>query len=355
MNIKRIWTLTINEILHGPKDVVLIMAVVMPLALALFANLAFGTIFTDRSKLGIYDEGNSQIVPALEESSAMNVTVYDNELTMKAAAEKGTIDMGIVIPPDFDSSVLDGTVKLKAYIWGESLAKNRTTIAVILADKAREITGMETPVNIETVPLGDTSSIPWNNRLLPLTVMFAVFFGGMMIPATALIHEKAQRTLEALNVTPATVKDIFTSKGIIGIFLAIVMGVITLSISGSFGGSPLALFLVLLLGAIFAAEIGLIVGAYIKDITTLFAFWKFGGLLLFGPAFIFMFPQIPQWIGYIFPTYYLIRPIFDLSVYSASFGSVALYVGILAAIVVIMLIIVGKVVNRLSAQALKLA
>ena len=46
MNLKRVGTLIKNEILHGPKDVVLVMAVVMPILLALFVNLAFGDIFT---------------------------------------------------------------------------------------------------------------------------------------------------------------------------------------------------------------------------------------------------------------------------------------------------------------------
>jgi ABC-2 type transport system permease protein len=155
-------------------------------------------------------------------------------------------------------------------------------------------------------------------------------------------------------VTPTTIGDIFTAKGVIGATLAIIMGVLTLAISTSFGGSPFALVGVLVLGAVLAAEIGLLVGAFVRDINTLFAFWKFGGLLLFGPAFIFMFPQIPSWIGYIFPTYYVIRPVTDLTVLGASFGSVALYVGILVAIVVVMGIVVMTIVRRLSTQALRL-
>ncbi len=175
-----------------------------------------------------------------------------------------------------------------------------------------------------------------------------------MLPASYLIHEKQRHTLEALNVTTTTLGDIFTAKGVIGAVLAIIMGVITLAISTSFGNSPLALILVLALGAVFAAEIGLLVGAFIRDMNTLFALWKFGGLLLFGPAFVFMFPQIPSWIGYIFPTYYVIRPVTDLTVTGASFGSVALYVGILVAIVIVMGMAVMNVVKRLSTQALRL-
>jgi ABC-2 type transport system permease protein len=262
--------------------------------------------------------------------------------------------MGIVLPADFDMTLASGTVKLKAYIWGESLAKNRTVIPLALNDAIREMAGAALPVTIENIPLGDKSSVPWSDRLLPLTVLLAVFYGGMMMPAASLIHEKQRRTLEALNVTPMSITEIFTAKGFIGAVLATFMGVLTLAISTSFGSSPVGLVITLALGAVLAAEIGLLAGAYIKDMNTLFAFWKFGGLLLFGPAIIYMFPQIPSWIGYIFPTYYVIKPVTDMSVLWMSFRSVALYVGILAAIIIIVGIGLMSIVKRMSTQALRL-
>jgi ABC-2 type transport system permease protein len=354
MNISRVWTLIKTEVFHGPKDLILVLAVVMPILLALFVNLAFGDIFTDRAKLGIYDENNSALAAKLESSGTMSVKIYRAEADLRAAAADGSVDMGIFLPADFDAGLAAGTVKLKAYVWGESMAKNRAVIPVALNDAIRDITGTVLPVEINNVPLGDESSVPWNDRLLPLTVLIAVFYGGLMLPSSSLIHEKQRRTLEALNVTPATISDIFTAKGIIGALLATVMGVLTLAISTSFGSSPLALVVVLVLGAVFAAEIGLLAGAIVKDMNTLFALWKFGGLLLFGPSFIFMFPQIPAWIGYIFPTYYVIRPVTDLSVLGVGFESVALYVGILAAIIIVMGLVVNHVVKRLSTQALRL-
>jgi ABC-2 type transport system permease protein len=354
MNLKRVWILIKTEVFHGPKDVVLVMAVVLPVLLALFINLAFGDIFTDRAKVGIYDASNSLLTEKLQAAGSMNVKTYDNEANLRSAAANGAVDMGIVLPSDFETKLVTGTVKLKAYVWGESLAKNREVIGLALNDAVRELTGVSLPVNIESVPLGDASSLPWSDRLLPMTVLIAVFYGGMMLPASSLIHEKQRRTLEALNVTPTTISDIFTAKGIIGATLAIIMGVLTLAISTSFGSSPLALVVVLAIGAILAAEIGLLAGAYIKDMNTLFAFWKFGGLILFGPAFIYMFPQIPSWIGYIFPTYYVIRPVTELTVMGASFGSVALYVGILIVIVVVLGLAVMNIVKRLSTQALRL-
>jgi ABC-2 type transport system permease protein len=326
----------------------------MPVLLALFVNLAFGNIFTDRAKLGIYDEGSSQLVAILSTDESIITKIYENESSLKSAAARGAIDMGIKLPSDFDNTLASGTVKLKAYIWGESLAKNRTIVPVVLADAVHRVTGKVSPVNIETVPLGEESNIPWSDRLFPLTVLLAVFFGGLMIPASSLINEKQRGTLVALSISPASIGEIFTAKGFIGAFLALVMAVLTLAISGAINSSFPSLILVLGLGAVLAVEIGLLAGALIKDMNTLFAFWKFGGLLLFGPAIVFMFPDIPSWLGYIFPTYYVIKPVIDLSINSMGFNSIILPLVILIAIVFLMGLVVSNVVGRLSTRALRL-
>ncbi len=354
MKLRHIKALIKVEVFHGPKDIVLVMAVVMPVLLALFVNLAFGNIFSDSAKMGIFDEGSSSLTSVLEQAGSMTVKTYRAEADLRAAASAGAIDAGIVIPADFEVKMEAGAVKLKAYIWGESLAKNREVISLALIEAVREMTGAELPVNLESVPLGDSSSLPWSDRLLPLTVLLAVFFGGMMLPASSLIHEKQRKTLEALNVTPVSISDIFIAKGLVGVFLAVIMGMLTLAVSASFGNSPVTLVFILALGAVLAAEIGLLAGAYIQDMNTLFAFWKFGGLLLFGPSFIFIFPQIPSWIGYIFPTYYVIKPVTDISLFDANFGSIALYLGILIVIIAVMGLAVLKIIQRLSTRALRL-
>jgi ABC-2 type transport system permease protein len=354
MNIKRIWTLIKTEVFYGPKDVVLVMAIFIPVLLALFVNLAFGNIFTNRAKLGIYDEGSSQLATILSPNESIITKIYENESSLKSAAASGAIDMGIMLPSDFDGMLTSGTVKLKAYIWGESLAKNRTIIPIVLADAVHRVTGAIVPINIETVPLGEESSIPWSDRLFPLTVLLAVFFGGLMIPASSLINEKQRGTLVALSVSPASIGEIFTAKGFIGAILAVIMAVLTLAVSGAINSSFPSLILVLGLGAVLAVEIGLLAGALIRDMNTLFAFWKFGGLLLFGPAIIFMFPEIPSWLGYIFPTYYVIKPVIDLSINGLGFGSIILYLAILIAIIILMGIVVSNVVRRLSTRALRL-
>ena len=331
MSLKRVSVLLGKEFLQGPKNYIFVFAIVAPVVISLVFSLVFGTLFTDKPKLGIVDEGNSQLVAMSQELDSVITKEYSTVSDIRGAVESGAVDMGIVLPQGFDDAVSQGEkVRIEAYIWGESLAKNRTILPVTIANLVRDLGGQEVPVEIESVTLGDEVSIPWSDRLLPFIVLAAVFLGGLMLPATSLINEKQKNTLEALVITPTTIGDVFVAKGLIGIVLSLVMGTAILILNQAFGAEPLLLVGVLALGAIMAVELGLLCGALVKDITTLFALWKFAGILLFGPAFVYMFPQIPEWIGRIFPTYYIIQPIVDISQRGGGWPEIALNISILA-------------------------
>ena len=347
MSLKRVGILLGKELWQGPKSFMFIWVIVLPIVLSLVLSLIFGALFSEKPKLGVLDEGSSQLVTMAEQLTSVVTKEYGSVSEIKQAVESGAVDIGMVIPSDFDSSVMQGEeTELTTYIWGESLAKNRTILGATITNLVRELAGQEAPVEIETITLGDEVSIPWNDRLLPLIVLMAVFLGGLFLPATSVINEKEKKTLEALVVTPTTIGDIFVAKGLLGIILSLFMGMVILILNQAFGTEPALLILVLALGAIMAAEIGLICGALLKDITTLFAIWKLGGILLFGPAIIYMFPQIPQWIGKLFPTYYLLQPIIEISQRGGGWPDIATNVFILVGLDLILVGVVVFILRR---------
>lgn len=201
-------------------------------------------------------------------------------------------------------------------------------------------------VIINTV--GGQAGIPWSDRLLPLLVLMAVFVGGMFLPATSLVTEKQHRTLEALTVTPATLAEVFAAKGILGFAISLAMGLIILALNQAFGSQPGLLALMLALGAVMAAELGLILGSFAKDMSAMFAVWKSGGILLFAPAFIYLFPRIPQWIAKVFPTYYLVGPVVRISQEGAGWGEIAAHAFVLVALDVLLAAAAGLAMKRLS-------
>lgn len=347
MSLKRIGVLLGKEFLQGPKNFIFVWAVIAPVVISFVVSLAFGSLFSEKPKLGVMDEGDSQMVAMITGLDSATTREYDTVPAITHAVESGGVDMGIVLPRGFDDAVSQGKeTEVRLYIWGESLAKNRSILGVTITNLIRELAGQEAPVDIETITLGDEVSIPWNDRLLPLIVLMAVFIGGLFLPSTSVINEKVKNTMVALVVTPTTTGDIFMAKGLLGFILSLIMGIIILLLNQAFGSQPALLVMVLALGGIMATEIGLILGALIKDITSLFAIWKLGGILLFAPALIYMFPQIPEWVGMIFPTYYVVQPIVQISQQVSTWADIAINIFVLIGLDVLFAGIVVLVLRR---------
>ncbi|MFC1935117.1 ABC transporter permease [Chloroflexota bacterium] len=349
MSLKRVIILLGKELLYGPKTYIFVFAIVGPIIISLVVSLVFGSLFVGKPRLGVVDEGGSQLILLSQELTSVITTAYDAVPDMKRAVETGDVDVGFVIPPDFDSLVRQGErTEVMAYVWGESLAKDRAVLAATVINLIREVAGQEVPVEMESIILGGEASIPWNDRLLPLIVLMSVFLGGLMLPASLIIGEKEKRTLEAVVITPTTIADIFVSKGIFGAILSLFMGVLILVINQAFGTQPLLLVLILALGASMAAMIGLLLGALINSFTSLFATWKFGGILLFFPSLIYMFPQIPEWVARVFPTYYVIQPIVELSQRGGGWADIANYVFILIGLEIALAGVLVLVMRRIK-------
>jgi ABC-2 type transport system permease protein len=347
MSLRRVGILLAKEFFYGSRSYIFIFSVVGPIVISVVISLALGTWLTDTPKMGIVDEGDSQFVATIQGLDSIDTRKYDSVEDMKLAVVDGKVDMGILVPSGFDNDVITGEpTEIKAYIWGESLAKSRTIIGATISETIREMAGQEAPVDIITTTLGGDVSLPWSARILPLIVLIAIFLGGLMLPATSLATEKEKRTLPALAVTPVSLSEIFLSKGLLGFILSVFMGILILIMNQAFGSQPILLTLILALGAVMAAELGMLLGAFIRDFATLFAIWKTGGIILFAPVFVFLFPQIPEWIGKIFPTYYILQPIVAISQLGGGWSDIAVNTFVLVGIDIVLIIVLLAVIRQ---------
>ncbi len=352
MNLRRVVVLLGKEFVRGPRNFIFIMALLVPIVLTLVLSLLFGTWFSDRAKLGIVDEGRSELPILASEIDSLIVKEYESSGELRDAVSAGEVDVGVVLPSDFDNKIASQeSTELTAYIWGESLLKYRAVLGTTLVALIRDIAGQEPPVEIITTTLGKVQSLPWEDRLLPLLVMLSLLIGGLMVPATSMVEEKQNRTLTALTVTPTTLGELLMAKGSLAVLVSVLMGVVTLVLNRAWGEEPLLLFVALVLGAIMAASIGLLLGVLVKDINTLFATMKSMGILLYAPALINMFPEIPQWIGRIFPTYYIIQPVIEIVQKGASWRDVLPEFIILVALIIVLFGLIGLVGRRISQES----
>ncbi len=182
--------------------------------------------------------------------------------------------------------------------------------------------------------IGEERAVSILELLLPLIVLIAILFGAFFLPATFLVQEKEKKTLTALLITPVTIAEVLVAFGLLGIFIAFLMGTIVLILNIGLN-LPSLLFFSLILGAILMAEWGLAAGLIFKDMNSLFANMKLFGILFYAPAIILMFPNWPQWIGKIFPTYYIVHPVFRISIFNEGWNEIGWEILILIGLTII--------------------
>jgi len=355
MSLTRTFKVLGKDLRFGPRSPVFLWVLGLPLAFTLVLQVTFGSLFDPKPRLGIVDEGSSTITTAVQSMDGIQLALIDNAGDLKAQVEANDLDAGLVLQPGFDDLVRGGArPPLEFYVGGESLASNRIILAVTTIDLVREIEGTPPPVEVDVVALGD-EGLPIAVRLVPFIMMYALVVAAVFLPAFSLADEREKGTLNALIVTPVKLSEVVTAKGMLGVILALAMTVFTLWLNDALGADPLALLVVLLFGAILCVEVGLIYGAASKDVTSVFTLIKGTGILLIGPTVFYIFPDWPQWIGKLFPTYWVIKPIFEVSLNNAGLDDVwvelLVAVGVIAVLAIPIVLLTRRLGTKLAMAA----
>ena len=355
MSLTRTFKVLGKDLRFGPRSPVFLWVLGLPLAFTLVLQVTFGSLFDPKPRLGIVDEGSSTITTAVQSMDGIQLALIDNAGDLKAQVEANDLDAGLVLQPGFDDLVRGGArPPLEFYVGGESLASNRIILAVTTIDLVREIEGTPPPVEVDVVALGD-EGLPIAVRLVPFIMMYALVVAAVFLPAFSLADEREKGTLNALIVTPVKLSEVVTAKGMLGVILALAMTVFTLWLNDALGADPLALLVVLLFGAILCVEVGLIYGVASKDVTSVFTLIKGTGILLIGPTVFYIFPDWPQWIGKLFPTYWVINPIFEVSLNNAGLDDVwvelLVAVGVIAVLAIPIVLLTRRLGTKLAMAA----
>ena len=344
------WHLLRKDLGVGPRSPIFLYAIVLPVILTLLIRVVFGSLFNPVPRLGIVDEGDSQIVRNVGDIEGIEVKFPESAATLKTLVENNDLDAGLVLPAGFDGALQAGLMpNVQFFFGGQSLASNRVVLGVTMVDLIRQVAGSPAPIDVETITVGEGETVPIVSRLLPLIVLMAVLIAGALTPATSLVEEKEKRTLTALLVTPTRLGDVLLGKGALGFILAMATGVVTLALNGALGANPAALLLVLVLATLMAAEVGLMLGSFAKDTKALYTIWKSGAIVLVAPVVFFIWPNLPQWIAKIFPTYYFLSPLFEIAIRGAGLADVWLELAIGFAICAVLLPGVTALGRRMEA------
>jgi ABC-2 type transport system permease protein len=307
----------------GPRSPIFLYALVVPVVATLLIQLVFGNLFAPQPRMGVVDMGASAIPAALAEMEGIELALVGSADELRRLVRDHNLDAGLVLPVGFDEQIRAGQRPLlQFYVSGESLASDRLLLAVTTLDLVREVEGSPPPVEVAVVALGDPA-LPLAARLTPLLVFVALLAAGVLVPAFSLVQERESGTLAALLVTPLRAADILAAKTTMGFVLAFLMALVTLALNGTLGGEPAALLVAVAVGALMLAEVGMVYGTIAADAKTLYTLFKSLNIFLFAPVIFYIFPEWPQWIAQLFPTYWVIDPIFEISIRGAGLEEVA--------------------------------
>ena len=336
----------------GPRSPVFLWVLILPVIITVVLQGAFGDLLDPDPRLGIADAGASTITTTAQGIGGIDVRLLDDAGELKRQVEADDLDAGLVLPAGFDDAVRSGArPPLEFYVGGESLASNRIILAVTTIDLIRTVEGTAPPVEVTVVALGDEGD-PISVRLVPFITMYALLVGAVFLPSFSLADEREKRTLDALVVSPVRLGEVVLAKGILGFVLAVAMAIATLWMNGALDAQVGPLLVVLMLAGVLLVEIGLIYGAGAKDITGVFTLIKGTGFILLAPTIFYIFPDWPQWIARLFPTYWVINPVYEVTINDAGlsevWGELVVAVAVIAVLAGLIVLLTRRLRTRLA-------
>jgi ABC-2 type transport system permease protein len=355
MSLRIAWQVLKKDLRLGPRSPILLWAIVFPIVGTFVVQVVFGSLFAPAPRLGMVDEGGSQVAVEMAAVEGIETRLVDDEPTLTRLVRDNDLDAGLVLPAGFDAAVRAGEQpELHFFVGGESLASNRLILAVTTLDAVRTIEGITPPVDGKIVATGEPV-LPMSSRMTPLLVLFALLIAGVFVPAFSIVQERESGTMTALLVSPARGIDVLAAKAVMGLVLAFLMTLVTLWLNDALGTQPAALLLSVLVGSLMLAEVGLLFGSGAKDSKTLFALMKSVNILLFAPVIFYIFPDWPGWIAQIFPTYWIIDPIYEIATQDAGVGDIAGQLAVALAICVVLVPVVVVLSRRMTQQVVAAA
>jgi len=264
--------------------------------------------------------------PILEqvEGQGLELKYMETEEQLKEVVAGGEYAAGVVVPPDIMDKLMSGEkARLDVYFGTDTPEEVQDAIVVILEELAYLQTGQMLTVQISPEVLGRDmvgAQIPLRDRLLPMLAVIILMM-EMLAVASLISTEVAGGTIQALLVTPMSVRGLFAAKLTMGVSLAFGQVLLFMAATGGLNQQPLVIILALLLGALLSTGVGFLVATGSKEMTTVMA-WGFPALMVLSvPAFGVLVPgTVTDWVRVV-PSYYLVDVVHQAVNFNAGWSS----------------------------------
>ena len=233
---------------------------------------------------------------------------------------------GIVLPADLAEKLASGQKpRIDLYFASDTPEETKEAVASLMRELIYVQTGQPLAVDFSTqvLPGPDMAGqqIPPRDRMRPLFAVLLIVFETYGL-ATLITEEIEHRTIQALLVTPVSVKDLFAAKGITGITLAFGQGALFMAIVGGLNQQPVIVILAFLLAALLVTGIGFLIASLAKDMMSVLAWGVLALVILVIPSMGTLFPGvITEWVKVI-PSYYVVDTVDRVSSYGSGWPDI---------------------------------
>ncbi len=314
-----IWAIIEKDFLDSIKNKTVFFALVFPVLLSMVFRIVLAPGEISKLNIGMFQTDASGFVEYLEKESmgAIKINpVEDFEQGQKMLSE-GKIFAILSLPREFDQK-LKNNESPEVEIWVDS---NHFTKAAIIENMVNKLiysyAGRNPTVEVVTRNIQGQNFNP-ARAMLPTWLLFTIL-GGYMVVASSIIEEREKKTLQAILVTPCKLSDILIGKGVLGFVLTFVSSLLILGLNSGFSGNLTGIILIILLGSVFFATFGVLIGLLMPGQTTANTFGSIIYMGMFLPVVLADANSKMRIIARILPSYYI-----NFGVREAMFSSVSL-------------------------------
>ena len=296
MSLRAIAAIARKDLVDAVKNTYILFALILPIGMSLLVTLMTPSQGQPPG-IAIHDAGHSRLVAALKSDPAVRVVVVDSADALRQQVERGAIG-GLALPAGFDAAIDAGTTpELRGYYNGQR-SGSRSTFQRSVEAALRAMAGQTLPAHLALSDLSAAAgkqelALDLTSYLLPLVLVLGATMVGVFIVPTMLVEEKEKHTLHALLVSPASYADVVAGKALVGLILALLIGIGLLLLNDGFAGNPAITLLAIVLGTLFLVQCGLLLAAVLGTITQVNTWSSIVMLVLLVPAMFNLPPQPP--------------------------------------------------------------
>jgi ABC-2 type transport system permease protein len=325
-------------------------ALVTSLALVVYVGLYFAMpkSVDETMEIGLYAPGWPTAVNEMQQQG-LRIRLAESEDELKEGVTDHDYVAGIFIPGDLLEKLAAGEIpRIDLYFASDTPDETKEAVASLMREMIYAQTGQTPAVDFSTQVLPGPDmlgeQIPPRDRMRPLFAVLLIVFETYGL-ATLITEEIEHRTIQALLVTPVSVKDLFAAKGFTGITLAFGQGALFMALVGGLNKQPVIIILALLLAALLVTGIGFLIASLAKDMMSVLAWGVLALVILVIPAMGTLFPGVITVWAKVIPSYYVVDTVDRVANYGSGWPDIWRNLLILVAFSVAFLL-VGMVALR---------